>query len=278
MAHRTKINGTGYDIVGGRTRIAGTGYDILKGRTRVNGTGYDIMFGTRISELPVGSQVKMTVGGLSKRFIIVHQGNPDTALYDGSCNDTWLMMESIHKEMLWNEEGSNDYENSTIHKYMNNSSNGFLSLIDADARPFIKEVKIPYVKGPGETGSIQSGSNGLSTKVFALSAFEVGIVQHGNEWAQGLFVDGAKLDYFQYGGDVDNDPDACDLRIAKPSGHIYKWYLRSIYHEAEKGVYLISEYGNMSGWFADDDSDIGVRPALIVYGDTLVDEEGYILT
>lgn len=45
MASKTLINGTAYDINGGRTLINGTGYDIKKGRTLVNGTGYDIAFG-----------------------------------------------------------------------------------------------------------------------------------------------------------------------------------------------------------------------------------------
>lgn len=44
MAHRTKINGTAYEIKGGRTKVGGTGYDVKKGRTKVGGTGYDIEF------------------------------------------------------------------------------------------------------------------------------------------------------------------------------------------------------------------------------------------
>lgn len=45
MSHRTLIDGTGYDITGGRTLIDGTGYDIKGGRTLVDGVGYDISFG-----------------------------------------------------------------------------------------------------------------------------------------------------------------------------------------------------------------------------------------
>lgn len=45
MAHRTLINGTGYNVKGGRTLINGTGYSIKKGRTLINGTGYDVSFG-----------------------------------------------------------------------------------------------------------------------------------------------------------------------------------------------------------------------------------------
>lgn len=42
MAHKTRINGTAYEISGGRTLVNGTGYSVESGRTLVNGTGYDI--------------------------------------------------------------------------------------------------------------------------------------------------------------------------------------------------------------------------------------------
>lgn len=44
LAHKTLIDGTAYDIVGGSTRINGTAYSISSGKTRVDGTAYDINF------------------------------------------------------------------------------------------------------------------------------------------------------------------------------------------------------------------------------------------
>ena len=44
MAHKTLIDGTAYQVKGGRTLIDGTGYKIKKGRTLIGGTGYDIPF------------------------------------------------------------------------------------------------------------------------------------------------------------------------------------------------------------------------------------------
>ena len=44
MAHRVLINGTGYNVTGGRELINGTSYGKKKGRVLVNGTGYDIPF------------------------------------------------------------------------------------------------------------------------------------------------------------------------------------------------------------------------------------------
>lgn len=46
MAHKTKVNGTAYEILGGSTKVNGTNYDIIKGKTKVGGTNYDIEFDT----------------------------------------------------------------------------------------------------------------------------------------------------------------------------------------------------------------------------------------
>ena len=44
MAHKALINGTVYDVKGGKCLVNGTSYDIKKGRTLIGGTGYDITF------------------------------------------------------------------------------------------------------------------------------------------------------------------------------------------------------------------------------------------
>ena len=43
-AHKTLINGTAYEVKGGKCLVNGTVYDIKKGRTLIGGTGYDIKF------------------------------------------------------------------------------------------------------------------------------------------------------------------------------------------------------------------------------------------
>lgn len=44
MAHKTLINGTAYDIKGGKTLIDGTAYSVNGGKTLVNGTAYEVGF------------------------------------------------------------------------------------------------------------------------------------------------------------------------------------------------------------------------------------------
>lgn len=42
--HKTLVNGTAYEVKGGKCMVNGTAYDIKKGRTLIGGTGYDITF------------------------------------------------------------------------------------------------------------------------------------------------------------------------------------------------------------------------------------------
>ena len=96
MAHKTLVNGTSYEITGGKTLVNGTSYSISKGRTLVNGTGYDVSFKTPISGFPVGTSVYLYEGGgTAVEYIIVQQGNPDTSTYDSSCNGTWIMRKEV---------------------------------------------------------------------------------------------------------------------------------------------------------------------------------------
>lgn len=44
MAHKTLVNGTAYEVKGGKCLVNGTSYDIKKGRTLIGGTGEDIVF------------------------------------------------------------------------------------------------------------------------------------------------------------------------------------------------------------------------------------------
>ena len=44
MAHKTLVNGTVYEVKGGKCLVNGTVYSIKKGRTLINGTGEDIVF------------------------------------------------------------------------------------------------------------------------------------------------------------------------------------------------------------------------------------------
>lgn len=51
MAHRSLVNGTIYEITGGKSMVSGTTFSIAGGRTLVNGTGYSIGFGSSLTAM-----------------------------------------------------------------------------------------------------------------------------------------------------------------------------------------------------------------------------------
>lgn len=228
MSHKTLVNGTSYEISGGKTLVNSTAYSISGGKTLVGGTAYEIGFGgTPVGEvggLAVGGSVYMSVGGVSTEFLVVHQGLP-SSLYDSSCDGTWLLAKDILSTPKW-DSTNNDYANSDIHIYMNS---GYLSFFDSKIRTAIKQVKIPYWKGTGigttstVSSGVSSGANGLSTRIFLLSGYEVGFDDKSTNDLKQLSVDGAKLDYFISGLAT----DAMNRRIGYQNGTARIWGLRS---------------------------------------------------
>ena len=264
--HKTLVGGTVYEVKGGKCLVNGTVYSIKKGRTLIGGTGYDITLpgvGTRVSTLRVGQSVYAKVNGAAKEFIVVHQGKP-SSLYDDSCNGTWLLMKGIYDQRQWHSSDVNDYANSTIHAYLNNT---FLNLFDSNIKDVIKQVKIPYRKNGGSGGTDQSGANGLSCKVFLLSGPEVGLAG-----ASHMPNDGAKLSYFESGTGV----SANNKRIANLNGSATNWELRSPTVIGSYEVWGVSSNGGYYGSYASNLN--GIRPALILHSDALVDDEFNIIS
>lgn len=146
------------------------------------------MANVKLGTKAVGSIVKLKVNGAAKEFIVVHQGKP-SSMYDASCDGTWLLMKDIFEATRWHSSDVNNLENSTIHSILNST---LLNAFESNIRDAIKQVKIPYRKNGGSSGSDQSGANGLLCKIFLLSGYEIGFTTSDNSYFP---VDGAKLSY-----------------------------------------------------------------------------------
>ena len=216
-----------------------------------------------LSTKAVGSTVKLKVNGTAKEFIVVHQGKP-SSLYDDSCNGTWLLMKDCHESRVWQSGNVNKYESSDIHTYLNNT---FLKLLDSNIQEVVKQVKIPYRKNGGSGGTDQSGANGLSTKVFLLSGYEVGWTTSDSSYFP---VDGAKLDYFaaSSGGN--------SKRIAYLNGSATYWWLRSPNTNGTFSVWGVSTVGGYDSSNAS--YSYGIRPALVLPSTLLVSDDGTVST
>lgn len=218
--------------------------------------------GTRLGDLEIGTIVHIKENGVYQDYFVVHQGIP-SSMYDSSCNGAWLLRKSIYTTRVW-DSSSNDYKNSDIHSYLNGT---FLNLFDNDIKNAIKQVKIPYQNGTGSGGSVASGANGLSCKIFLLSGYEVGFSTSDNSYFP---RDGAKLSYFSSGA----DSAANNKRIANYNGSAAVWWLRSPNTYYAFLVWGVNSNGNCGGWSCGSAS--GVRPALVMPSDLLVDDNNNI--
>lgn len=265
MGHKTLVGGTAYDISGGKVLVGGTAYGIKKGRTLVGGAGYDVSFVTPLSDIPVGGSVFLNVDGVPKEFLVVHQGNPDSSLYDDSCDGVWLLMKDVYDTRMW-DRSNNDYENSDAHTYLNGT---ILGSLDSDIQAQVKQVKIPYHDGTGAGGSVASGSSGLSTKLFLLSGYELGWTTSDSKYFP---VDGAKLDYFTAGTDTAaNNLRICYIRSGVVEDRTIAWWLRSPVTSGTDRTWIVQPTGDSYSKYAAPNS-FGFRPALILPHDAVIDD------
>ena len=222
------------------------------------------MANVRLGAKAVGSTIKLKVNGSARNFIVVHQGKP-SSVYDDSCNGTWLLMQDIYENRAWHSSNTNDYANSTIHSYLNST---FLNLFESNIKNAIKQVKLPYRKGSGTSTTVTSGSNGLSAKIFLLSATETSF-----DFSYMPSGEGAELAYFK--GCADNGPDSKRVAYLNGSADVY-WALRSPFCQVSNGVMFIVSNGN---WGYNNCSNYyGVRPALILPSTLLVSDDGTVST
>jgi hypothetical protein len=222
------------------------------------------MASVKLSTKAVGSIVKLKVDGTLRDFIVVHQGKP-SSLYDASCDGTWLLLKDCLEQKRWHSANTNDYKNSEIHSYLNNT---WLNKLDANIRAQVKQVKLPYVNGTANS-AVASGANGLSCKIFLLSGYEVGFTQSVNSYFP---IDGVRLAYFQDG----DGTAARNIRIANYNGSATYWWLRSphtgntnlAWHVLTNGLY---DYSYCTYTY-------GIRPALVLPSSLLVSDDGSVST
>lgn len=219
---------------------------------------------TKLGSMSVGSTVKLKLGGTARDFLVVHQGLP-SSMYDSSCNGTWLLLKDIYTTRTW-DGSNNDYKNSDIHSYLNGT---FLNLFDNDIKNAIKQVKIPYQNGTGSGGSVASGANGLSCKIFLLSGYEVGFSTSDSSYFP---RDGAKLSYFSSG----TGSAANNKRIANYNGSATDWWLRSPYTHYTHYVWNVYSNGDCRRW--NYNGAYGVRPALVLDSSLSVSDDGSVQT
>lgn len=217
------------------------------------------MEGAPLGNLAKGTLIKILENGAPVEHLIVNQGLP-SSMYDASCDGCWVLRKDIAENREW-DSSDNYYKNSDIHAYLNGS---WTSRYSAGVLSQIKQVKIPYVNGTGYGGSVASGANGLSCKIFLLSGYEVGFsTSDYSDFPR----DGAKLSYFDSG----TGSTANNKRIANYNGSATGWWTRSPIPDDTHYVRNVLSDGDFRNWYCS--NTFGVRPALVLPSTALVDQD-----
>lgn len=203
----------------------------------------------------VGSVVKLNVGGTARNWIVVHHGLPG-AMYDASCNGTWLLMQDIYENKAYSTV-SNLYNATSAHGYLNNT---FINLFDDDIKNVIPQIKIPYTSRSNST-SVSTGANGLASRVFWLSATELGYVG-----SYAINTEGAALAYFNGAAD--------SKRVAYLDGTKTDYYTRSQKNDTAIDAWRIENDG---GFYHNTvNQSRGNRPAITLPGELSVESDGSV--
>lgn len=206
---------------------------------------------SKLNQQAIGSTVNLRRSNGSKyEFIVVHHGLP-SAMYDSSCNGTWLFLKNTLGTTSW-DGTDNDYANSFIHSKLNGSS--FMGNLASDIQRSILTVKIPYWQGTGTGGSLASGVSGLECKAF-LPAYNEMVADPTHF----LPVDGSQLQYFAAANLTDYSEHETWLRSPHTSSN--------------------NEAGEMHSYASVWDVSATTRPhrpMVIMPGDCEVSSDGYV--
>lgn len=217
-----------------------------------------------LDNLPVGSVVRLRLGGVWHNFIIIHQGSPSAA-YVGFEGRTTLL-----KEVRWvvrhmHPQNMNDYANTQLH--VAGLNNELFNLFDSDIRSHIAQVRIPYRPGFGTSPNVFSGTDGLLCRIFLLSHAEVG--SPGVVWPLPE-PEGVRMSHF-----IQGNSSEANVRRRIITSAPHGWFLRTPRLLDTMSFFMIDFSGGATA--TNSSTSTNVRPALTLPNNLLINANGEII-
>lgn len=226
--HKTLVNGTAYEVKGGKCMVNGTVYNILKGRTLINGTGYDITFkpsydpvfanntweqiiaACHNNEVPetwkVADQKPMTIGGTDYLIDIIGKNHDDYADGSGKAPLTFQLHDCYKLAKAMRSTAANTMGWTQCSMRVEHLPI-ILKQMPADVQSGIREVNKISSSG-GKKPSLETTKDNL----FLLSEVEV----FGSS-SNSLSGEGTQYDYYKAGNST----------VKNFNGSAYDWWERS---------------------------------------------------
>ena len=243
MAHKTLINGTAYEVKGGKCLVNGTSYNILKGRTLIGGTGYDITFAPfyypvfanntweqiieacHNNEVPdtwkVADQKPMTINGVDYLIDIIGKNHDDYSDGSGKAPLTFQMHDCYANTEQMNSSNTNK-GGWTSCAMRSTHLPAILALMPTKVQNGIREVN-KLTSGGSQSATI----NTTADKLFLLSEIEIfGSVSYSKSG------EGTQYDYYKAG----------NSKVKNRNGIANSWWERSPY--VKSSIDFCAVYGS----------------------------------
>lgn len=265
------VNGVSRKVKSLSFGVNGVARKVKSGYIGINGVARQFLQGGVLaSTLSVGQSVYLKESSTLIEYIIVNRGVPG-AMYDTSCDGMWLMRKDLYVSRVWSSTTDGLYANSSIHTYLNGT---FYNRFDSAAKSAIKEVKIPYCT---DVSNHIAGtkSNGLTTKVFLPSYWEVGGYDTSDSLCSyGMVKEGVCFDYFPKDSKYTNNRTA---RIANLNGTATRWWTRTPGASSQHPLFTVAANGNFDAYGTGATGKCGARPTLIIQRTSLFNPDTMVL-
>lgn len=133
--HKTLVNGTVYEVKGGKCLVNGTVYSIKKGRTLIGGTGYDIAFEETIGKTWRFNDTISCWDGMTWNVNFVALGYPCTSIYSTYNNNLFYSTPSLGGFMARDAAGNWSGEEYRTVTFDEPPTGDFLTWLQANATP-----------------------------------------------------------------------------------------------------------------------------------------------
>lgn len=259
MSHKTLINGTAYEVKGGKCLVGGTSYDIKKGRTLIGGTGYDITFAPPYDPVfanntweqiieachnnavpdtwKVADQKSMTINGADYQIDIIGKNHDDYSDGSGKAPLTFQMHDCYADTEQMNSSNTNVGGWGSCDMRLTHLP-AILALMPTAVQSGIREVNKLTSEGNRGTNIITK-----QDKLFLLSEIEIfGSVK------QSKSGEGTQYDYYKAG----------NSKIKKYNGRASSWRERSPMGSNSLYFCIVGSDGNASYTTANAKTNMGV--------------------
>lgn len=244
--HKALINGTDYEVRGGKCLVNGTVYDIQKGRTLIGGTGYDIEFAKKYdpvfanntweqiiaachnNEVPdtwnVADNKLMTINGVDYQIDIIGK-NHDAYFPIGTAPLTFQLHDCYADTNQMNSSNTNSggWDDCAMR---NTHLPAILAKMPTEVQKGIRNVNKLTSSGNSSSYIYQS-----EDKLFLLS--EVEVLGHNSYSVSG---EGKQYAYYKAG----------NSKVKKYNGSASSWWGRSPHASNQYWFCCISAYGDPS--------------------------------